>query len=174
MARKHIGIWRAFLSTDLPFCLVFEDDVFLARNFIPRLADCLSELGPERQAVVYVGNGGNYYTPRSKLTKGRSLYPGKHSRCTDSYVLTRSAAQARHQWFEGRQIADPIDIAVNLSDQETGTEILWFERPIVEQGTHNGRFATSITPARQRPLWFKRLEWAWKKYRRQLFGHAAN
>lgn len=173
LARKHIGIWRDFLATGLPFCLVFEDDVFLARDFVPRLADCLDELGTERRAVVYLGNGGNYYTPWSKLAKGRSLYPATHSRCTDSYILTRSAAQARCEWFEGRLITRPIDIAVNSSDRETGTEILWFERPIVEQGTHNGRFVTSISPGRHRPLWYKRLEWSWKKYRRMIFGHTA-
>ena len=32
LALKHVGIWRDFLETDLPYCLVFEDDVFLARR----------------------------------------------------------------------------------------------------------------------------------------------
>lgn len=173
LSRKHIGIWRDFLKTDLPYCLVFEDDVFLARNFVPRLADCLGELSPDRKAVVYLGNGGNYYTPRSKLRPRQFLYPGKHSRCTDSYILTRSTAEARCQWFNDRKLDRPIDWEVNSSDNETGVEILWFERPIVEQGTHNGRFATSISPDRRRPLWYKRLEWAFKKYRRKLFGHTA-
>lgn len=173
LSRKHIGIWHDFLKTDLPYCLVFEDDVFLARNFVTRLADCLKEIGTDRKAVVYLGNGGNYYTPRSTLRKGQFLYPGKHSRCTDSYILTRSAAEARCQWFSASKLVRPIDWEVNDSDRETGTEILWFERPIVEQGTHNGRFATSISPKRQRPLWYKRLEWAFKKYRRKVFGHTA-
>ncbi|RUW72481.1 MULTISPECIES: glycosyltransferase family 25 protein [unclassified Mesorhizobium] len=174
LARKHIGIWREFLNTDLPYCLVFEDDVFLARNFVARLEDALQELAAGRQAVVYLGNGGNYYTPRSKLTKGRSLYPANHSRCTDSYILTRSAAQARCNWFDRNELNLPIDIAVNDCDKATGTDILWFERPIVEQGTHNGRFTTSIEGGKQRPLWWKRIEWRWKKYRRQFFGHTAN
>ncbi|RUV12407.1 glycosyltransferase family 25 protein [Mesorhizobium sp.] len=173
LARKHIEIWQAFLATGFPFCLVFEDDVFLARNFVPRLADCLAELGPERKAVVYLGNGGNYYTPWVDLIKGKSLYPAKHSRCTDSYLLTRSAAAARCRWFNGRKFLAPIDLEVNSSDHQTGTEILWFERPIVEQGTHNGRFATSISTGRRIPLWYKRLEWGWKKYRRMIFGHTA-
>lgn len=172
LALKHIGIWHEFLKTDLPFCLVFEDDVFLARNFVARLRDCIEELGAGRKAVVYLGNGGNYYTAWSKLTKGRSLYPATHSRCTDSYVLTRSAAEARCAWFADRKPVQPIDFEVNFSDRDTGTEILWFERPVVEQGTHNGRFATSIGD-RQRPLWYKRLEWGFKKYRRQFFGHSA-
>lgn len=171
LTQKHVGIWRDFLDTDLPFCLVFEDDVFLARNFVPRFNDCLRELAEQQQAVVYLGNAGNYYTPRSKLIAGKSLYPATHSRCADSYVLTRSAAAARLKWFNSRRPTRPVDIEVNYCDEEAGTEILWFERPIVEQGSHNGRFKTSVTPNRGRALWIKRLEWAWKKYRRQIFGH---
>ncbi|CDX17826.1 conserved hypothetical protein [Mesorhizobium sp. ORS 3324] len=169
---KHLGIWQEFLQTDLPYCLVFEDDVFLARNFSARLADCLHELDPSRHAVVYLGNGGNYYTPWYSLKNGQSLYPATHSRCTDSYILTRSAAQARCEWFANRRVTRPIDHEVNFSDRDAGVEILWFERPIVEQGTHNGRFLTSISD-KQQPLWYKRLEWGWKKYRRMLLGHSS-
>lgn len=174
LTRKHIGIWREFLKTDQPFCLVFEDDVFLARNFVARLLDGINELGADRRAVVYLGNGGNYYTPWSAMKKGRCLYPAQHSRCTDSYLLTRSAAEARCQWFDSNPLTRPIDLQVNISDADTGVEILWFERPIVEQGTHNGRFVTSMLPGRYRPLWYKWLEWRWKKYRRMLFGHSAS
>lgn len=172
LALKHAGIWREFLATDLPFCLVFEDDVFLAKNFVVRLAQCLSELGdPKRSAVVYLGNGGNYYTPLKALVEGRALYPGPHSRCTDSYVLTRSAAEARCAWFENNKLALPIDHQVNSIDAEKGIEVLWFERPIVEQGSANGAFSSSITPLRQRPRWYARVEWNWKKFRRRIFGH---
>ncbi|MDG4909836.1 glycosyltransferase family 25 protein [Mesorhizobium sp. WSM4898] len=171
LARKHIGIWDDFLMTEKPFCLVFEDDVFLSPNFVARLNDCIRELTVERQAVVYLGNGGNYYTSWLILRRGRSLYPAKHSRCTDSYVLTRSAAEARLRWFRENEFTKPSDLAVNNCDRETNTEILWFERPIVEQGSQNGRFKTSISTNRGRPLWYKRLEWRWKKFRRQFSGH---
>ncbi|TJX12523.1 MAG: hypothetical protein E5W21_36960, partial [Mesorhizobium sp.] len=63
LALKHVGIWRDFLETDLPYCLVFEDDVFLARDFVAKFRQGLAELGsPMRKAVIYLGNGSNYYT----------------------------------------------------------------------------------------------------------------
>lgn len=173
LSMKHVGIWREFLATDLPFCLVFEDDVFLARDFVARLRQCLDELGdPKRSAVVYLGNAGNYYTPRTSLVNGRSLYPAPHSRCTDSYLLTRSAADARCRWFMKNKLERPLDHQVNVIDAHANIDVLWFERPIVEQGSANGAFPTSITPSRQRPRWYARMEWNWKKFCRLYFGHS--
>lgn len=172
-AMKHIGIWREFLKTDLPYCLVFEDDVFLDADFNAKLSVCLAELGdPARKAAVYIGNGGNYYISAFKLRRGRHLYPARHSRATDSYLITRSAAFERCAWFDGHKMEKPIDHELDRADQEIGVEILWFERPFVEQGTQSGMFRSSIEFGRPRPLWYTRLEWAWKKYRRRLLGRS--
>lgn len=172
LALKHVSIWREFLNSTKEFCLVFEDDVFLASDFNRRLRDCIAEVGSaDRKAVVYLGSGGNYYTPQSQLVSGRNLYPGKHARCTDAYLITRPAAEARYAWFQRNKLALPIDHQVDAIDPELGIEILWFERPIVEQGTHNGRFRSTIGD-RGRPLWYKRLEWYSKKFRRLRKGHA--
>lgn len=169
---KHIGIWRDFLRTDFPFCLVLEDDVFLASDFNAKLNMCLSEFGgPARKAVVYIGNAGNYYISAFKLKTGKHLYAANHSRATDSYLITRPVAQARCDWFDSHQIGGPIGHELDRIDPKHGVEVLWFERPFVEQGTQSGAFKTSIGVNKQLPLWYMRLEWNWKKYRRQLFGH---
>jgi glycosyl transferase family 25 len=173
LALKHIGIWREFLKTDKPYCLVFEDDVFLAKDFVAKLNVCLAELGSQnRKAVVYLGNGSNYYIARKNLKKGQTLYPAKHARCADSYLITRPVAEARCRWFDENKIPLPIDHLIEQIDPTLGIEILWFERPIVEQGSENGAFASSVNGKKQ-PLWVKRLKWNFKKYRRQYFGHTA-
>lgn len=171
---KHIHIWKAFIASDLPYCLIFEDDVLLNPDFNSRLADCIAELGdPQRAAVVYLGNGGNYYTAQSKLEPGRNLYPGPHSRCTDAYLITRSAASARCKWFHENRLVRPVDHLVNVADREAGVEVLWFERPVVEQGTHTGLFQSTIS-SKRRPLWLRRIEWQLKKARRMKKGHSTS
>lgn len=169
---KHVGIWRDFLKTDLSFCLVFEDDVFLANDFVSRLNQCIAEFGdPDRKAAVYLGNGGNYYVSWRQITKGRHLYPATHARCTDSYLITRPVAEARLSWLAGNKCGKPIDHLIELIDTQEGVEFLWFERPIVEQGSQNGTFHSAASTGKWRPLWYKRLEWTWKKYRHRLFGY---
>jgi len=172
LAMKHHGIWQEFIASKMPYCLVFEDDVFLAANFVSRLADCIDELGsPDRFAVVYLGNAGNYYIPLLGLQRGRCLYPARHGRCTDSYVITRPVAEARCAWFARNKQTIAIDHQIDIMDKELGVEILWFERPIVEQGTHTGAFKSSIDVGTRDRGWLKRLLWHWKKYTRQIFGH---
>lgn len=173
LAMKHIGIWREFLKSGKPYCLVFEDDVFLARDFVSKLKACIIELGsPERKSVVYLGNGSNYYVAWKNLRKGQRLYPAKHARCTDSYLITRPVAESRCAWFATNKISTTIDHLIEKVDPMIGVEMLWFERPIVEQGSENGAFRSAIID-KKRPLWVKRLEWNWKKYRRRFFGHTA-
>ena len=171
LAMKHHGIWKEFLDSGMPYCLVFEDDVFLARDFVPKLARCLDELGsPSRHATVYLGNAGNYYISLLRLERGRYLYPARHGRCTDSYLITRSVAEARCDWFSRNRQTLGIDYQIDLMDSQLGVEVLWFERPIVEQGTHTGAFATSIPTKRALPVWQKRILWHWKKNTRRLMG----
>ncbi|QND68962.1 hypothetical protein HB777_31125 [Mesorhizobium loti] len=173
LSLKHVGIWRDFLETDLPYCLVFEDDVFLARDFTAKFRQALAEFGdPSRKAVISLGNGGNYYTPSWKLRKGRRLYPARHGRCTDSYLITRPVAEARCAWVAQNRISRVIDHQIEQMDEELGIEMLWFERPIVEQGTHNGTFPTSIG-GKNYPLLYRRLKWNWEKYTRMILGHNA-
>jgi len=168
LSMKHIGIWREFLASPMPYCLVFEDDVFLAKDFVPKLSACVAELG-SRQAAVYLGNAGNYYISYFKLQKGQHLYPARHGRCADSYLIPRSVAEARLNWLDSNMLVTGIDSQIDIMDAAAGTEILWFERPIVEQGTHTGAFASSLS-SDQRTLWQKRILWNWKKSTRRLFG----
>jgi glycosyl transferase family 25 len=173
LALKHVGIWRDFLETDLPYCLVFEDDVFLSRKFAASFRQGLDEFGgPARKAVIYLGNGSNYYTPAWKLRKGQRLYPALHARCADSYLITRPVAQARCEWIARHKISAPIDHQIERMDEKLGVEMLWFERPIVEQGSENGTFRTSVS-GKTYPRLYKSLKWKWKKYTRMITGHSA-
>ncbi|MEQ1941920.1 glycosyltransferase family 25 protein [Mesorhizobium sp. VNQ89] len=172
LARKHIAIWEEFLTTDLPYCLVFEDDVFLAQDFVAKLAVCLDEMGsPDRFCAVYLGNGSNYYIAARELVSGRHLYAGNRSRCTDSYLITRPVAAARLDWLKRNPLDRSIDLQLDVIDPQLGVEILWFERPIVEQGSQNGSFQSSLS-YQPRPLWQQAIRWNWKKLKRKVTGHA--
>jgi len=106
------------------------------------------------------------------LRKGQRLYPALHARCTDSYLITRPVAEARCAWIEQNKIYTSIDHQVEQMDEKLGVEMLWFERPIVEQGSENGAFQTSIS-AKNYPRLYKTVKWKWKKYTRMIFGHNA-
>ncbi len=107
-----------------------------------------------------------------EVAEGPKLYPALHARCANSYLLTRPVAKARLDWLAEHRLSKPIDHQIEHIDEKLGIEMLWFERPIVEQGSQNGAFHSSIAGA-ARYLWLKRIGWSCKKAIRRFFGHNA-
>ena len=142
--------------------LVLEDDVILARNFGAVFERALSEeLAIREQHVTFLGCGGHYYVPAAELEPGRLLYRRNQGKFADSYIVGRDAVKQRLQWIAERGIDRPIDHLFEAIDRETGTAMYWLEPPVVEQGSHNGRFTSALDASH--PLWFQALQFRWKK-----------
>jgi glycosyl transferase family 25 len=142
--------------------LVLEDDVILAPDFADVFARAMrEELALAAPHVTFLGCGGHYYVPRHELQAGKLLYRQNQGRFADSYIVDRGAVERRLQWLEQHGIARPIDHLFEAIDRELGTEMYWLEPPIVEQGSHNGRFASALESSH--PLWFQALQYRWKK-----------
>ncbi|MBY4899044.1 glycosyltransferase family 25 protein [Cupriavidus sp. AU9028] len=169
---KHLVALQRAATRGWDRVLVLEDDAVLLPGFSEGLERALAESRAwEGPHVVYLGSGGNQYTPRSQRRDGQSLYPNTRGRLTDSYVIGADAAAMRLAWMEANRMDHPIDHAFDRMDRELGIQILWFEDPIVEQGSKNGRFATSLEGTR--PRWRQQFHFAlkkvWQKHLRQLW-----
>lgn len=164
---KHYLAWKDFLNSAYDYCLIFEDDVFLADDFVDQFKLSLQELSRfDNKISIQYSNAANQYTPKSRLIKGQCLYPNKGCRATDSYLMTKETARLRCEYVETNQFSLPADGQTNVMDNELGIQFLWFEPTIVEQGTQSGRFKSMIQVPRH-SLWFTRMQWQVKKYFRQ-------
>ena len=167
-ALKH---WQAHVLADqrgYARMLVLEDDVVLARDFAAvferAMIEELAIVGPH---VTFLGCGGHYYVPKSEIEPGRLLYRRDQGKFADSYIIGRDAVKKRLQWIGEHGIVRPIDHLFEAIDRETDTAMYWLEPPIVEQGSHNGRFRSALDISH--PLWFQSLQFRWKKlWRRKL------
>ena len=164
---KHYLIWQAFLSSDAEYCLVFEDDVFLAEDFVEKFTLSLNELKNFTDKVsIQYSNAANQYTPKSQLIPEKHLYPNTTCRAADAYLITKETARLRCDYIHKNKFTYPADWQTTFMDKELGIQFLWFEPTIVEQGTQSGRFASSIQ-YNKKPLWFSRIQWCIKKFFRQ-------
>ena len=161
-ALKH---WQAHVLADrrgLERVMVLEDDVILAPDFVVVLERALAEDaaigGPH---VTFLGCGGHYYVPKADLEPGRLLYRQDQGKFADSYIINRSAVRLRLDWIERFGIERPIDHEFEAIDREAGTAMYWLEPPIVEQGSHNGQFRSTLESSY--PLWFQAIQFRWKK-----------
>lgn len=163
---KHISALQRIVARRQDRALILEDDVFLSAAF----PDAIRHVALERQRfsplhVVFLGNGGNFYTPRSQRLPGQHLYRASKGRFGDSYMIDARTAQARLNWIAQHGISMPIDNQFDVMDRELGIDLLWFEDPVVEQGSKNGTFQSQIEP--DPPPFIKGLLFGWEKLRRK-------
>jgi len=165
-AMKHIFVLQKIAETGSAFNLVLEDDAVFATDFALGLQHALDEsIHFAGDKVIYIGSGGNFFTPKSQRKKDQHLYIGTRGRFTDSYLIDSETAKKRVQWITEHKISAPIDNQFDNMDKQLGIEIVWLEEPIVEQGSKNGLFNSAIESAP--PQWLQATFFAWEKLKRK-------
>jgi len=167
-ALKHWHAHQLMLQRNIARALILEDDVILSKAFLPALRGLMREeisLGDPH--VTFLGCGGHYYVPNKQIRVGQWLYPRNQGKFADSYILSLATAKRRLDWIDANGITLPIDHTFEHIDRTLTTPMFWLEPPVVEQGSHNGKFSSTLHPSH--PLWFQALQFRWKKlWRRRL------
>ena len=165
-ALKHLAALRRVTREGWQHCLVLEDDVVLAEGFPDGVRAALTETRAEpRPYVIYLGAGGNFYTPASQRQPGRRIYPASKGRFADSYIIGAQEAALRIAHIEAHPMVKPIDVVFDSIDRAAGIRFLWLEDPVVEQGSKLGVFRTTLEPAP--PNWLQALRYRLERLRRK-------
>jgi len=147
-ALKHLEALRLICERNWQQALVLEDDALLEPGFADGLRAALEEAAAFPQPyVLFVGSGGNQYTPRRLRHPGQCLYQAERGRLAEAYVVGSQAARLRRDWIDSHGIPAPIDNLFERIDREFKVAMYWLEPPIVEQGSKNGRFRSVLEPA---------------------------
>lgn len=165
-ALKHLQALRLIAERNWPRALVLEDDALLVSRFMPELDAAIREsVRCESPQVLFIGSGGNQYTPRRLRVPGQQLYKSERGRLGEAYVLGSQAARLRVEWIDRHGIVLPIDNLFEQIDRECGIAMYWLEPPIVEQGSKNGYFRSVLEPAP--PNFVRRVTSVLQKLRRK-------
>jgi glycosyl transferase family 25 len=168
---KHAATWRACVERGLRRVLVFEDDVVLARDFAQVLERAMREAdGLAPGYLVYLGCGDNRYIEGAGGSGG-ALVPGGPLSAADAIVFDQLAARRRLDWMASHRVTRPADWLMREVDRECGTPHYWLSDPVVEQGSMNGRFASSLDEKRRRRgRLYAWLRYRWSKWRHRNLG----
>lgn len=165
-AMKHILAMQRIVDNKQQRALILEDDAIFSPDFKQGLHYALEEApGFHDPKVIFIGCGGNFYTPKSQKKPGQHLYVGSRGRFTDSYIIDCDTAQKRLDWINKNKISSPIDNQFDQIDRELGISLLWLEDPVVEQGSKAGMFMSALEEAP--PTWLQGLLFGWEKIRRK-------
>lgn len=164
---KHMHTWRLTVQRKLRRVLVFEDDVVLAPDFRAQFERAMRNADALKSPyMIYLGRGNNQYLGAGP---GESaLVPGRLLPATDALVFDHAAAQARLDYLATHRISRPADWLIRETDQAIGVAHYWLREPIVEQGSMNGTFTSTLdTKRRARGRWYSWLRYRWDAWRRQ-------
>lgn len=168
---KHIRAWEKIAAAPKPGGFVFEDDVLLdLQNFIPVTEQALAEFTrffPEENGCICFGNGCALHVPWTKFKKNRHLYPAEYVRAADSYWLSRKTATLLLDRLSQNGFSLPADHLLDELCFDLHIPIFWVEPSVVSQGSHTGRFHSSIQLQEQGSKIRKKLEWFLKIARRK-------
>lgn len=165
-ALKHVHALRTIVQRNWQHGLILEDDAILADDFVLGVRTAIQKsslLDPLH--VIHIGSGGNLYTPRHMRVPGKRLYRATKGRLAEAYIIGAEAARLRTQWIELNGISLPIDNLFDVMDHELQIIPYWLEDPVVEQGSKNGTFSSSIEPSPPRLV--QRVKFTVQKLRRK-------
>lgn len=177
-ACKHLLIYDRIVTAGWRGALILEDDILLAKNFVPVFNASLDELGRQDDAFLDAAwisyeNSTLRMPSRSELRRGQLLYRAALTRCTGAYYIGAGAAAALLRAASTLKVDKPIDLWVNdmASRIPDDLQIHWCHPTVAEQGSMNGQF-DSMSARRSATLW-RRVKWSADKWYKTARHRAA-
>ena len=168
-AMKHFLAYEYILAHHLKGALILEDDAVLYKPFDRVFRACLKEIEMRglKNALVSFEDSSLHLVPRSERKKGQYLYKHDRDRFTGAYYCTYDAAERIMQYVEAHRCHLPIDRFHTALIRRAGLNYYWCHPCIATQGTHSGRFCSSISTKSARRQRYRRITWpvklAWWK-----------
>jgi glycosyl transferase family 25 len=168
-ALKHVHVMEMMRERQQSLALVLEDDLILDDRFVGWVNAFLDEASEFPAGYsIQLGCANNMYVPGRQLKKHKHLYLQKEVRAGEAYLIDAKAANLRLSWITENKISLPIDHLFNRSDRELGLSIYWSDPTLVEQGSMNGLFKTSLDQGRVNKSSFRlRFKFGWQKLRKK-------
>jgi hypothetical protein len=116
--------------------LFLEDDVRFHDNFDDLLTLFLQEL-PIDYDICYIGSGCNLQLPY-QTNKILDIHPQYHSKCSDSYLITRKALQKIIT--TALPFFGAIDWELNYLQALNKLNVYWTTKPATYQGSQHGYY----------------------------------
>ncbi len=166
---KHLRACIRLIESDLQRALIFEDDAILAENFNPIFNQSIREIShlPETSPLyISYENSGLDFIPASEQHEGQVLYERRAGRCAGAYLINRAFAERTLEYARNIKCSKAIDWVHNdLFASQPDIKAYWSEPAIVEQGSHNGLYASTLesTPSG----WFRQLSFRLQKWARR-------
>jgi len=95
-AAKHLLTYEKIVRENIPYALIFEDDMFITKQFDRTFDSALREMmqrhGESEPFLVGFEATCMGFVPRSQRVKGQVAYPGRFLQCLGCYLVNKAFA----------------------------------------------------------------------------------
>lgn len=134
---EHYKTYEYVLNeTSFEHVLILEDDIRFKKGFETALQDYEAHM-PKDYDICYIGSGCNLQLPY-KTEKIIDLHPQKYSRCSDSYIVKRSALEKIVN--TALPFFGAIDWDLNYIQMVNNFNVYWVTDPLIYQGSQHGHY----------------------------------
>jgi glycosyl transferase family 25 len=164
---KHIQAWRLCVEHQFQNILVFEDDVILSDNFVPKLNQAIKAIEQKQNAYLLFLGGADTKVSDAFLLSNESIVEQPIA-TAEAYLTNYAACEKRMQWLSSHKVNLPADFLLRKMDPESGIVQYWLKEHIAEQGSVTGIFESSLDKQRRKhSLLFNYLRYEWQKINRK-------
>jgi glycosyl transferase family 25 len=164
---KHIQAWRLCVEHQFQNILVFEDDVILGDNFVPKLNQAIKAIEQKQNAYLLFLGGADTKVSDAFLLSNESIVEQPIA-TAEAYLTNHAACEKRMQWLSSHKVNLPADFLLRKMDPESGIVQYWLKEHIAEQGSVTGIFESSLDKQRRKhSLLFNYLRYEWQKINRK-------
>jgi len=138
---KHYEVLKKIANSSDPYAIILEDDVIFDLNFLELFKKYLKET-PKDFDVIFMGSGANLKPINTVPNKIWYLKTHPASKCADSYLITKKAANEIVQTYTPFNICSDYELAYQM--HQYNHIVYWWEPSLVKQGSETGLFKSSL------------------------------
>lgn len=167
-ALKHLYAYKQIVEQNLPGALILEDDIFVKDNFISGINACLKEYWSKvnnglKPGLISFEDSSLKFVPESQKVKGQMIYKAPRDRFAGCYYVPYESAKMMLEYAEINKIGKPIDLWHTTLIEEIDQPYYWSSPTFASQGSHNGKFPSSISKGSFTRHVYQRFSWILKR-----------
>ncbi|MDR1683979.1 MAG: glycosyltransferase family 25 protein [Elusimicrobiota bacterium] len=144
---KHLRALEEMTAKNIPYGLIFENDIFLTPDFEPALHAAIAEIEQKNitNFLLSLEDSNLRYVPGSQRRKGQLVYPRDIGRFAGAYLLDLPAARNILKEVAENKCELIIDSFHTHCGRKGLINFYWLHPTIATQGSHNGKIANGIS-----------------------------
>ncbi|MCL1972392.1 MAG: glycosyltransferase family 25 protein [Endomicrobia bacterium] len=173
---KHLLVFREMIKNNIPYGLIFENDVFLEKNFETAVFNALKEVKERNITNFFLSLEDSFlkFVRGSVRKKGRTVYKvekdeytggfnGYITRACGAFIVDLEAAKSIIKEVDTNKCGMVTDWFYAYLAGEHIIDLYYLHPTIASQGTHNGKMRSLFPGVNHRPRWSYLIQRAYKR-----------